>query len=141
MNLVVTREPTADGCTIGALTLDGAIGRLGWTLEDPVREIPGQSVSSWKIAGNTAIPAGQYRVAITLSQRFGRRMPILHDVNGFEGIRIHSGNTAADTAGCLLVGLTRHGAGVYQSRAAFEPLYAKLETALLAAEEVWISVG
>ena len=141
MNLHVIREPSAVGATVGQLTIDGMIGRAAWTLEDQVREVPGQPVESWKVPGETAIPAGRYRVAITFSNRFQRRMPILYAVPGFDGIRIHTGNTAADTDGCLLVGQTRVGQAVYQSRAAFSALYDRLETALLAAEECWITLG
>jgi hypothetical protein len=73
-------------------------------LEDPVREIYNKPVSSWKIRGDTAIPYGTYPVEITYSNRFKRSMPQIIDVPGFEGIRIHGGNTTADTEGCLLVG-------------------------------------
>ena len=138
MRLLVRREPSAGGATIGQLTIDGQIGRLAWTLEDQVREIPGGPVSDWKIPKETAIPVGEYRVVITMSNRFKRRMPILLGVEGFTGIRIHSGNTAEDTEGCLLVGLTRMGAAVYQSRAAFAKLYDLLEEQLLAGE--WITL-
>ena len=58
-----------------------------------------------KIPGRTAIPAGKYQIEITESIRFNRLMPIIKDVPGFSGVRIHSGNTAEDvrfwTAGKL----------------------------------------
>lgn len=140
MKLTITREPSAAGATVGQLTVDGQIGRLAWTLEDQVREVPGQPVSAWKIPGETAIPAGRYRLAITDSPKFGRRMPVLYDVPGFDGIRVHWGNTDKDTDGCILLGQTRAGQAVYQSRAAFEKFYPILEEKLLAAEEVWLSI-
>jgi hypothetical protein len=117
------------------------VGRICFTLEDPVREVPGEDVPLWKIRTDTAIPVGRYRIAITYSPKFKQRMPILLRVPGFEGIRIHWGNTSADTDGCILVGQSRLGTVLLHSRAAFEPLYKRLETALLATEEVWIGVS
>ena len=76
---------------------------LCWTLEDVVREIPGQPVTAWKIKRETAIPRGTYTIRVTYSNRFGVDLPLLLDVPGFEGIRIHGGNTKADTEGCILV--------------------------------------
>lgn len=141
MNLRLTREPTTPLGTIGSLTLEGEIGRVAWTLEDRVREIPGEPVETWKVSSDTAIPVGRYRIAITYSPRFRRRMPLLMNVRGFDGIRIHWGNSAADTIGCILVGQSRQGTDLLFSRAAFDPLYLRIETALLATEEVWISVS
>lgn len=108
-NLVfrVSRHPSDTSCTIGDLWVsdDGGTtwARLCWTLEDVVREITGQSVESWKIHGETAIPRGTYRVIVDHSRRFGRDLPHILDVPGFEGVRIHGGNTAVDTEGCILV--------------------------------------
>ncbi len=68
------------------------------TLEPPVRP------ESQFIRGKTAVPAGFYDLALTRSPKFGRLLPILIDVPGMTGIRIHRGNTAADTKGCILPG-------------------------------------
>ena len=88
-----------------------AVGRLMidnvfqcFTMEDAVREIRNKPVSIWKIAGRTAIPRGTYEVKVTTSQRFQKPLPLLLDVPGFSGIRIHSGNSSADSEGCILVG-------------------------------------
>jgi hypothetical protein len=75
-----------------------------FTLEDKVREIDGVPVEKWKIKGETAIPKGVYELVLEDSPKFGPETPTLKNVPGFTGVRIHSGNTAADTAGCIIVG-------------------------------------
>lgn len=80
------------------------------TLEDPwisnMREV-------------SCIPVGRYPVVIDRSNRFQRLMPHVLEVPNRDGIRIHSGNTEADTTGCVLVGLGRDGDCVTASRRAF----------------------
>lgn len=99
-----------------SLTKESALGTLSikegdkeeflcYTLEDRVREVPHESVKNWKVPGQTAIPRGKFRVLKTMSQRFGKHTLHIMDVPGFAGIRIHAGNTAADTEGCVLVGM------------------------------------
>lgn len=111
MHLRLIREPTLwptpgqPGCTLGSLYVNGRW--CCWTLEDELREQPGQPVERWKVKGSTAIPSGTYEVQITRSARFKTDLPLLLDVPGFTGIRIHAGNTHKDTSGCLLVGLRR----------------------------------
>lgn len=128
MTLRLVREPTTDGATMGVLFIDGHF--QCFTLEDEIREVAGQPVSAWKVKGATAIPAGRYTVDLTYSGRFNRLMPILLDVPGFSGIRLHTGNTAADTEGCPLVGRTRGPAQVGESRLAFQELWPRLVEAL-----------
>lgn len=120
MELVLRRETFTDQSTIGTLDLNGVFDC--YTLEDRVRYGP-------KVPGKTAIPLGRYEVIISWSQRFQKPMPLLLNVPGFEGIRIHSGNTAADTEGCILVGKTEGVDVVGQSRVAFQALFAKLKAA------------
>ncbi len=132
MLMILQRQPSADGATIGELSIDGV--HECWTLEDVVRP-PGV-----KVPGQTAIPAGRYRVTVTFSNRFQRLLPLVNDVPGFTGIRIHPGNTAADTDGCLLVGVTKGANSVGQSRMAFEPLFAKIVAAVQDGGECWIEV-
>jgi hypothetical protein len=68
-----------------------------YTLEDEKR------ADGLKVYGETAIPNGIYNVKLTMSNRFKRLMPLLLDVKGFSGVRIHGGNTSKDTHGCPLV--------------------------------------
>ena len=134
-NLTLTRKWLDSTTTIGQLTCDDqTFGLTGmWTLEDTVRP-PGI-----KVPGETAIPAGKYEVVITWSDRFQRRMPLLLEVPGFTGIRIHAGNTAADTEGCILVGLAREGWQIYQSKMAFNKLFTWLDRTIKR-EKVWITI-
>ena len=133
MKLTLTRAQLDPDVTIGRLLVDGAFEC--WTCEDTVRE-PGV-----KIPGKTAIPAGAYPVVVTPSPRFKRDLPLLVGVPGFEGIRIHPGNTAADTEGCILPGLDRMPKGVGRSRMAFDALFAKIQTARARGETVTIEVS
>lgn len=103
MKLTLQRKPSKGGATIGALLIDGI--HACHTLEDEVREVPGQPVSSWKVKGATAIPAGHYRVVLEPSARFGADTLTIKDVPGFQFIRMHAGNTSADTEGCPLLGM------------------------------------
>lgn len=136
MLLHLPRERSEESVTRGRLAIDGVF--QCYTLEDVIRERPGVPVSEWKIKNETAIPAGRYRVVLTFSQRFQRVTPELLDVPGFTGIRIHPGNTAHDTSGCILVGTTRSGEqAIGGSRAAFNDLMDKL---LSTGQEIWIEI-
>ena len=104
MELVLQRTRLNDTHTNGQLYIDGEY--FCFTLEDVMREVDGQKVESWKIKGETAIPTGVYKVTLEQSPRFGPETPTLHDVPGFSNIRIHTGNIASDTEGCLIVGFS-----------------------------------
>jgi hypothetical protein len=123
MILHLVRRYFSEVSTVGTLYVDGEF--CCWTLEDRTREGP-------KVPGETAIPEGTYKVVITPSVRFKRDLPLLQEVPGFSGIRIHPGNTAEDTEGCILVG-QYHEIGsdaVGRSRLAFDALFAKLRQAV-----------
>jgi len=99
MRLELIRTECGKVCTIGELLIDGK--HECHTLEDVVR------ADGVKVYGETAIPPGVYSVDITYSPRFKRDLPLLIGVQNFIGIRIHPGNTASDTEGCILVGQGR----------------------------------
>ncbi len=94
MNIQLKRRYLGEGYTIGSLSIDGQY--FCDTLEDAVRQV--------KVYGKTAIPYGRYNIILNVSPRFGRILPRLIDVPQFDGVLIHRGNTAEDTAGCILVG-------------------------------------
>lgn len=130
MKLLLERHPPGVTCTIGELSIDGM--PFTFTLED----LPQKT----KIPGKTRIPAGTYEVEITWSGRFKRDLPLLKDVPGFTGIRIHAGNTEADTSGCILVGSWRGGEELHSSRDAMESLMDMLEIASISKRNVTIEV-
>ena len=104
LELTLTRNVFGEEATLGGLDLDGA--PFCYTLEDQVRVDPDPSTpqNEAKVYGKTAIPAGRYKVDFTYSPKFNKIMLAVLDVPGFTGIRIHSGNDADDTLGCILVG-------------------------------------
>lgn len=138
--------PSAKGATLSKWFVEGQQVCVG--LEDVVR-----GATEAKVYGKTAIPAGTYRVLVTMSNRFKRRLPLLVNVPGGTikfgeqlidncGVRIHSGNTAADTEGCLLPGSAfgADGASVTASRVAFDRLFARIEQALAAGERITLTI-
>lgn len=130
MELLLTRFIFNEECTIGQLEIAGRFEC--WTLEDVVREV--------KIYGKTAIPAGAYKIIINRSNRFKRDLPLLLNVPNFEGIRIHSGNTAGHTEGCILVGQIKGQYSIARSRAAFNQLFAKMKRAFDRKETIQIKI-
>ena len=131
MELSLTRKHGTIGFTHGVLAVDGAY--LCDTLEDQERPV--------KISGATAIRSGIYKVDITFSNRFKRRMPLLINVPLFEGVRIHSGNTAKDTEGCILVGTYLTQGYIHASRVAFARLMPVLDAALKRGEELTLVIS
>lgn len=122
LKLELIRDVFTAESTTGKLSVDGKF--FCYTLEDTARP-----ENSEKINGKTAIPAGLYLIDITWSNRFKRWLPLLLNVPGFAGIRIHPGNTATDTEGCILVGASRSLNCVTESRQAFDLLYKLLHEA------------
>ena len=92
--------------TIGSLFIDGLY--VCDTIEDKVRDYNKDGdlddAGETKIYGETAIPYGIYSVDLTMSPKFKRVLPLVEGVKHFNGIRIHRGNTAGDSAGCILPG-------------------------------------
>lgn len=106
MELKVERVEKNSKATIGMLYIDGE--PLVSTLEDIDRGLISSmteaEIASIKVQNETAIPSGRYEVIIDMSNRFNKLMPHILNVPGFEGIRIHPGNSDIDTDGCILLG-------------------------------------
>lgn len=131
MKIKVVRNVRGQNSTIGSLYVNGM-----WqcfTLEDLVRSGP-------KVYGETAIPAGTYTVVISYSPHFKRDLPLLQDVPNYEGVRIHPGNIAADTLGCILVGRAKGVDRIYNSVDAFNDLYPKILEAWSRKEEITLEI-
>lgn len=137
MKLRLVRSQSLAHCTLGTLYVDDS--EQCYTCEDVVRETEAP-VKDWKIPGETAIPRGTYEVIINHSQRFGRDLPLLLNVPGFVGVRIHPGNTAEDTEGCILVGERIGGEAVLESRKAFTELMLLLQDAVAGGEKIHLEI-
>lgn len=124
--------------TIGKLYVDGVY--FCDTVEDTDRGMTQQMSNSYnearKVYGKTAIPVGRYRVVLSYSNKFKKSLPLLNDVMCFSGVRIHSGNTAEDSLGCIIVGENKIKGGVINSRATMERLMAKLR----GQTNIWLTI-
>ncbi len=118
MELLLTRDIKTIDFTLGTLYIDGT--EFCKTVEDMER------MEGEKVFGKTAIPKGEYKVIINHSNHFNKSLPLLLDVPNFEGIRIHSGNSAADSEGCIILGMTRTINGVAMSRIAMDKFMSKI---------------
>ena len=113
-------------------------------LEDPDRGLTDnmslEEIKKIKIKGNTCIPYGTYNITITYSPRFKKNLPLLNNVKGFDGIRIHSGNKPQDTEGCLLPGFNKVKGQVIDSRVTTDKLIAQIQQVLNKGEKVTITI-
>ncbi len=147
MEITVERKWKRDGYTIGTLSINGK--RFGdgkhycCTLEDTDRgldsKMPMNKILFMKKPHITAIPTGRYQITATYSPHFNRTLPLLNNVPGYSGVRIHPGNTAADTDGCILVGENTAKGRVNNSKYWFNLLYAAIDKALKRGESVNIT--
>lgn len=128
MNITLNRIAKKSKYTIGKLYIDGEY--FCDTIEDTDRGLTqtmtDAQIKSKKVHGQTAIPTGTYKVIISYSNKFKRQMPLLLNVPGFLGIRIHSGNTEKDTEGCLIVGKNKVVGKVIESKDTYNKLFSIL---------------
>ena len=142
MEIRINRIASKEYYTIGKLYINGTY--FCDTLEDTDRGLADtmqvNEILAKKVKAQTAIPTGKYDIILSFSPRFKRVLPLLLSVKGFEGIRIHAGNTAEDTEGCLLVGENKEKGKVLNSRATFERLMAILLECEKRKEKVTITI-
>lgn len=131
MKLKLVRKYRKETYTIGKLYVDGVY--FCDTIEDKDRGLDDAmglaEIMIKKRYGETAIPYGTYKVEITYSPKYKKLMPEIKNVKGFSGIRIHSGNTAKDTLGCLIIGKNTQVGMVTESRKTYNKLFALMKDA------------
>lgn len=133
MELKLKRVAIKPKYTIGKLYLDNSY--YCDSIEDVVRDKNKDGdlndAGEGKVMHETAIPYGRYEVIVNMSNRFKRFLPLLLNVNGFDGIRIHSGNTELDSSGCIILGENKVVGKVINSK----PYVIKLVDLLLAEQK------
>lgn len=142
MDILVTRIAKKPEYTIGRLYINGQY--FCDTLEDTYRgltqNMPVSEIKKLKVHGKTAIPSGVYYVSMnTVSPKYskiqfyktlcGGMVPRILKVPGYDGVLIHTGNTAKDTEGCLLVGKNKVVGQLVDSRIVYTQLYNKMRAA------------
>lgn len=130
MKLTLKRIALRPTYTIGKLYIDDVY--FCDTIEDTVRDFNKNGKfdnGEKKVHSKTAIPYGTYEIKWTYSPRFKKYTPQLMNVPSFEGIRIHAGNTSADTEGCLILGKNKQVGKVLNSRATINKFYPIIKNA------------
>lgn len=130
MKLTLKRIALRPTYTIGKLYIDDIY--FCDTIEDTVRDLNKNGKfdnGEKKVHSKTAIPYGIYEIKWTYSPRFKKYTPQLMNVPSFEGIRIHAGNTSADTEGCLILGKNKQVGKVLNSRATINKFYPIIKNA------------
>lgn len=126
----IYRYPSTNKTTLGEWWMDDNF--FCYTLEDVVREK--------KIPKITAIPAGRYEIKITKSPKFKQDMPILLNVPGYEGIRVHWGSNSSNTDGCIIVGdETTEDEKILNSKQTYKLFFSKLKK-MLKKDRVFVTI-
>ena len=130
MYIELRRKTKTDKYTLGEMYIDGVY--FCDTLEDRDRGLTSQmtveEILKIKVFGETAIPMGIYSVVVTYSERFKQLMPLLLNVKGYLGIRMHNGSVPEHTHGCILVGKIS-GTSLINSRSTYKRLVKIISTA------------
>lgn len=129
MRLTLKRIANRKDYCIGKLYINGkyfsdVLEDVDRGLDDSMTE---EEIRSIKVKGETAIPVGIYTVLLTYSPKYKKVMPLINNVKGYSGIRIHSGNTSKDTEGCLLVGKNTKVGMLTDSRNTYNALFKRLQ--------------
>lgn len=106
MKVLIIRDIHGVVSTQGRMYVDNKF--FGYTLEDKLRP------AGVKVKGKTCIQAGLYLLSYNYSKKFRRYMPLIVDTPMFRGVRIHEGNNANHTEGCILLGAKKGEKGIYE---------------------------
>jgi len=138
MKIVLKRKTGNVKFTEGRMYIDGEFECF--TVEDADRKL---EAGGTKVQNQTAIPRGTYKVVMSYSQRFKKVLPEVLNVPGFTGVRIHAGNSSADTEGCIIVGALNDSMDddfVGSSKVAMSRLVPKIVDALAVKQAVILEV-
>ena len=142
MKIQLIRKYRKTNYTIGQLFINGQY--FSDTLEDTDRGLKDymslEEIRRIKVFGNTCIPYGTYKVSITYSPKFKKKLPLINNVKGFEGIRVHSGNTNYDTQGCVLLGFNKIKGKVINSKDTVDKFINLVQKAIDTGEQVTIHI-
>lgn len=152
MEILLNRRYPKDEYSIGEIRIDGKwfCSSLEPTDRGLTSDMPMAEIKSIKVAGKTAIPKGRYKVTLSYSPKFkdkswakpyAGKVIGIENVPGFEGVRIHPGNTVHDTSGCVLCGLNKIKGGLTNSCSTYLNLVDNyIQPALARKESVYISI-
>lgn len=142
MEIQLIRKYRKTNYTIGQLFINGQY--FSDTLEDTDRGLKNymslEEIRRIKVFGSTCIPYGTYKVSITYSPKFKKNLPLINNVKGFEGIRIHSGNTNYDTQGCVLLGFNKVKGKVINSKDTIDKFINLVQKAIDIGEQITIHI-
>ena len=132
MRILIDRANKMDKCTISEVYVNGTF--FCYALEDKDRglrqDMTLKEIMAIKIKGKTAIPTGTYNVIVNYSPKFKKQLPLVENVPGYSGIRIHPLNTDKDTEGCIGFGLWRGGTSIYASKVYTDTIISMIEREL-----------
>lgn len=142
MKIYLYRKYKKNNYTIGQLFINNEY--FSDCLEDTDRGLTSNmsidEIKRIKVPGNTCIPYGTYKITITYSPKFKKNLPLINDVKGFEGIRIHSGNNNNDTSGCLLLGFNKIKGGVINSKVTVDKFIDIIQKTTNSGETITLSI-
>ena len=142
MEILLVRSTFTDDYTEGKLFVNGVY--VCDTVEDKDRGLDDKmsedEILKKKVFGKTAIPIGRYRVVIDWSNKFNKNLIHILKVKGFDGVRSHSGNSATDSYGCVIVGIRKTKGWVGDSRKTYAILHKMVEEAIKRGDEVHLTI-
>ena len=134
----VTPVPGGESFTPGVLYLSGL--KICYTCEDEDRRLEIKGAKTAKVYGKTAIARGIYTLMVSFSNRFQKELPEVLGVEGFSGIRMHGGNKAEHSLGCILLGNKPTATGVSECAPAVNLIIGMIKSAMTKNEPVTLEI-